>query len=371
MFNNGLEDSFILKIPENSAVSAGIEYACSAWEVAIALAGSSLTRNLATAYYATGFREEGFSNKAVTCSLFGGGVDQFGQQFGVMIFEMGCSGMGAMSNHDGLHAPNATWNPEANLADTEMFEHVWPILWLGRGVLKDGGGFGRRQGGASIESLYVVEHDLKHIESGNIGSLDNVSWWGIMGGYPASPRYKYAVVDTDYAERVAKQLPLPHSEGDDPANPDFATLLKGTLKRYPGQQSSTIYKRYDILQQTSGGGGGWGDPIERNPEDVIDDLVNGFTSEYTASNVYCVVWDPAAMKVDYEATEAKRRETRTKRLERGIPTKDYLKNEKKKIEAGIMPSVPKDMYNDCFERSEKFLREYKEFWELGDSFQGF
>lgn len=371
MFNNGMEDAFTLKIPENSCNNSGIEYACSAWAAAILSVSACVTRNLALSYYATGFREEGFACKAGTMAMLAGGIDQYGLPFAVLNFEMNCSGMGAQYNVDGLHASNAPWNPESNLSDSEMFEHIWPLIWLGREILMDGGGYGRKQGGASISSTYVIEHDIKFIESGAIGSMDKVPVWGMMGGYPTPTRYKHALVDTDYPERVAQQLPLPHGEGDDPADPEFARLLNGTLKRYPGQQSADQYKRYDILHQTSGGGGGWGDPIERNPEEVMRDVKMKFTSQRTAADIYCIVWDAQTMEVDFKATEAKRQKMRKKRLEQGIPAQEYKKGIRARIMAGDMPPVPKDTYNDCFSRSEKFLNEFKEFWELDDSFRGF
>ncbi|MGE5421797.1 MAG: hydantoinase B/oxoprolinase family protein, partial [Ignavibacteriales bacterium] len=371
MFNNGLEDSFTLNIPPNSCNNASIEYACSAWAAAILSVSACVTHNLAMAYYATGFREEGFAAKAGTMAILAGGIDQLGLPFAVMNFEMNCSGMGASYCQDGLHGCNAPWNPESNLTDSEMFEHVWPLIWLGRGIQMDGGGFGRHRGGASIESLYVIEHDVGFVESGAIGSMDKVPVWGMMGGYPAPTRYKYALVDTDYADRVANMSPLPHGEGEDPANPLFAELINGTLKRYPGQQSSDQYKRYDILHQFSAGGGGWGDPIERDPQAVADDVALKVTSLYTANNVYCVALDPDTLEVDFTKTEVLRKEMRKKRLGRGISVAEYKKQTREKILANDIQPVPKSTYNDCFSRSEKFLNEFKEYWNLVDEFRGF
>ncbi|MGI5912744.1 MAG: hydantoinase B/oxoprolinase family protein [Syntrophomonadaceae bacterium] len=368
MFNNGLEDSFELKIPENSYTNPDKEFACCAWEAAVQ-SMSALSQCISNSYYTMGYREEGISSQAMTGCLFAGGKDQYGNQFSVMNFEMTCSGMGAQSNLDGLHASHACWNPEANIADCEMLEHAWPLLWLGRGILKDGGGFGRKQGGSSVSSLYVVEH-VDQLESGSYGSNDYTVWNGMMGGYPAPARYRYCVIDTDYKERVDKQLPLPHGEGDDPTNPDFVKYLNGKLVRYPGQMSSDRFKRYSVLFMPGGGGGGWGDPLARDPEAVIYDIKMDFTSEWTAKNVYGIVWDPDTMKVDYAATEAKRQEMKNQRLQRGIPTKEYYEKERAKVLAGDIPPIPKKCLNECLKRSEKFMKEYREFWQLDDSFQG-
>lgn len=371
MYNNGMEDAFTVKLRENSCLNVGKEYACSIWASAGLTAAMNLTRCLAMAYYAMGYREEGFASKGGTGAILVGGIDQFGLPFGIMNFEMNCSGMGASHCLDGLHAAGAPWNPEANLSDAEMFEHVWPLIWLGRNLLKDGGGFGRKQGGTSISSLYVIEHDVKFIESGGMGSYEKCVGGSLMGGYPAHGRYKYALVDTDYKEKVMAMAPLPHGEGDDPANPEFAQLLKGTLKRYPAQHATDQYKRYDILHQFSHGGGGWGDPIERDPQAVVDDLKMDVISEYTARNIYCVAWNPETMEVDYQKTEALRREMRQKRLQRGIPVSEYKRWARERILAGDMPPVPKASYNDAFAHSEKFLKEFREYWNLPESFKGF
>jgi acetone carboxylase alpha subunit len=371
MFNNGLEDAFELIVPEDSNISAGIQYASSNWLTAITSVAASLTRNLGFAYYAMGFREEGLANKACMGALTCGGVTEAGQPWGGMNFEMACSGVGAQSNLDGPEASNAAWNPEGNLSDSEMLEHIWPLLWLGRGVALDGGGFGRKQGGSGMESLYVLEHNDPHFEAGSITSGDKVAWWGAMGGYPAGTRYKYSLINTDYKDKVDNMMSLPHNEGDDPANPDFAKLINGTLLRTPAQSASREYHKYDIIHHITGGGGGWGDPIERNPEDVVKDLKLKLTSSYTAANIYCVVWDPETMEVDIKATEEKRKEMREKRLKRGVPTAQFIEAERKKILSKEITPVPKEMYNDCFKKSQKFAKEYKEFWGLDDSFQGF
>ena len=371
MFNNGLEDAFTLKVREGACNAASIEFACSGFATAIASVGSSVTRNVAHSYFAMGYREEGFSNKAMTTPMSAGGVDQFGNQYGVLIFEMNCSGHGAMSNSDGLHAANAVWNPECNLSDAEMFEHVWPLMWLGRNILKDGGGYGRKQGGGCIESTFVVEHDIGFLESGANGSQDTVPLWGIMGGYPAPTRYKYIMVDSDYYDKIHQFKPIPHSEGDDPSDPDFSKMLNGNLKLYPAQQPADQFNRYDIIHQTSGGGGGWGDPIERDPQSVIDDIKMHFTSEWTAKNVYCVAWNQDTMEVDIPKTEEMRREMRKNRLNRGIPVSEYKQHIRNQILAGDIPKNPKETYNDCFKYSEKFLNEFRQYWSLDESFKGF
>jgi N-methylhydantoinase B/oxoprolinase/acetone carboxylase alpha subunit len=371
MYNEGMVDAFELNLPEDTVLNSGHEYACSAWLVAVQAVAGCLARTLGYSYYAAGFREEGMSGKAAQAARYAGGIDQFGNPFSVLVFEQAVSGGACNSQLDGLHVANAPWNPEVNMADCEMIELTWPIMWLGRRIQTDGHGYGRKRGGSPVSSLYVIEHDVKNIQSGGFGSTDKVVWWGAHGGYPAPARYNYALVDTDYKEKVDKQLPLPHGEGDDPHNIEFIKLLNGTVKEYPGQMASDMFERYDILHQTSGGSGGWGDPLSRIPQDVMNDLDLKFTSPYIAANVYGVVWDPKTMKVDEKATAAKRSEMKKQRLARSVPAQEFKEQQKIKVLAGKVPPVPKSSYNDSFTRSDKVLNLFREFYGLDENFTGF
>jgi N-methylhydantoinase B len=60
----------------------------------------------------------------------------------------------------------------------------------------------------------------------------------------------------------------------------------------------------------TGGGGGWGDPLERDPEKVRWDVVEGFVSLGAARDAYGVVLDADDMSIDRRATDALRAELR-------------------------------------------------------------
>ena len=53
----------------------------------------------------------------------------------------------------------------------------------------------------------------------------------------------------------------------------------------------------------SGGGGGVGDPLDREVESVRWDLMNGYISQKIARTVYGVVIDPESFVVDEERTQ--------------------------------------------------------------------
>jgi N-methylhydantoinase B len=62
-----------------------------------------------------------------------------------------------------------------------------------------------------------------------------------------------------------------------------------------------------ILFQQAGGGGGYGDPFDRNPEQVAREVKNGIISVYKAKELYGVVLHPETLELDKAGTEALRK----------------------------------------------------------------
>jgi len=65
-------------------------------------------------------------------------------------------------------------------------------------------------------------------------------------------------------------------------------------------------KKGDTYTVYSSGGGGWGNPLERDPAAVLDDVRNGYISLQAAEELYGVVIREG--EVDEGATEKLRRE---------------------------------------------------------------
>ena len=64
----------------------------------------------------------------------------------------------------------------------------------------------------------------------------------------------------------------------------------------------------NIIFAQSGAGGGWGNPLQRDPQRVMEDVRDGYVSPGAARNQYGVVIDQNTMAVDGDATAALRRE---------------------------------------------------------------
>ena len=64
----------------------------------------------------------------------------------------------------------------------------------------------------------------------------------------------------------------------------------------------------EVLVNCSGGGGGWGNPLKRDPEKVLEDIRNEYVSLASAREDYGVVIDPQTLTLDTEATATLRQE---------------------------------------------------------------
>ena len=71
-------------------------------------------------------------------------------------------------------------------------------------------------------------------------------------------------------------------------------------------------KRGDVFRHEQPGPGGWGDPLERDPERVLRDVRNEFVSVGAARDDYGVVIDVTSWTVDHPGTMKRREELRTR-----------------------------------------------------------
>jgi N-methylhydantoinase B len=91
----------------------------------------------------------------------------------------------------------------------------------------------------------------------------------------------------------------------------------------------------DVFAVTWQGGGGWGDPLERDPDAVVRDLAAGWVSEEVAKEIYGVI--AADGKADAAATAAQRKALRAKRI--GEPVSDESKFTRGKAIGSISESL--------------------------------
>jgi N-methylhydantoinase B len=231
------------------------------------------------------------------------GIDQWGEEFGTMNLDCMSGGIGAAPHRDGVDTGGQYWAPKAPIPNMEHNEQDYPILYLYRSEVPDTGGPGERRGGAGMDYCWKP-HKTEQIEnvfaaSGVLAPLSK----GISG-YPGGNGRFDVVHDSDVEERFA--------EGE--VTQDL-TELEGDFERLHSK-AHDVQRPDDVSVIRNGGTPGYGDPIERDPERVADDIERGLVTEAAANDIYGVVVerDGDEVAVLDDATEARRSEIRERRL---------------------------------------------------------
>ncbi len=171
--------------------------------------------------------------------------------------------------------------PITNMANTpiESIESDQPLLITKYGYMPDTAGAGEFRGGLGMIREYQVLADeaMVQIRSDRTKFLP----WGNRGGKPGSRTYSILNPDTDH-----KVLPS-----------KFLTWLK----------------KGDVYRLIQAGGGGYGDPLERDPDAVLEDYRQGKVTADHAAKEYGVAIDTEAEQVDMTSTDKRRNQMRKER----------------------------------------------------------
>ncbi len=93
---------------------------------------------------------------------------------------------------------------------------------------------------------------------------------------------------------------------------EIYNLAGGEARSMHSKFHGLAVKKDDVMAYYSPCGGGYGSPLERDPQKVLEDVLDGFLHPEHALNVYGVVLNPDAETVDLPATAAQRaRSTRS------------------------------------------------------------
>src|SRR5439155_9364111 len=196
-------------------------------------------------------------------------------------------------------------------------------LGLWRKINRDNHGYGRRRGGASVECAYMV-HGVPMFALGCMATGAKFPTIpGLFGGYgpPSTPVTVFRASSPEAVRKVMAERP--------DLVPDSAQQLHAS-RPFPGSyetrrptQSADFFCEGDLWVLQCGGGGGFGDPLERDPEAVVQDLREQLLTDWVARRVYHLVYDDELV-VDPEATRAAREAERAARLRRGRPYDEFV-----------------------------------------------
>jgi N-methylhydantoinase B len=270
LFNDGFYDLVDVRIPEGSLLKPKFPAPLSGRTHALGrifdILGGLLGQKTPEFLNAAGFSS--------SPHLMYSGFDKKGEWF--QLFQIGFGGIPGRPMGDGPDG-HSLWPGFTNVPN-EFLERYLPMRIDRYEALADSGGAGKHRGGNGIHMTYTF------LEPGMIAIHDDrwfIPPWGVNGGEPG--------------KRARKILERKNGEKITVGN----------------KQDDIIVEAGDQLHFITWGGGGWGDPLERDPALVALEIRRGLVTREGAREYGVVLADDG--QVDTAATDALRADIRSKR----------------------------------------------------------
>jgi len=186
-------------------------------------------------------------------------------------------GWGGRSWEDGESASVSVCQGDVRNAPIENMELKWPILVVSRALRQDSGGAGKHRGGLGLATRVrnLVEGRWTLVDRGR----KQYPPWGLWGGKAGAP---------------------PDSLLCLPQETEFKSI--NVVRHWVPADTEAIL--------ATAGGGGWGDPLDRAPEQVQTDAREGYISVPAAREQYGVVLDSDTLDIDSQGTTQLRTQLR-------------------------------------------------------------
>ena len=203
--------------------------------------------------------------------IFIGGVDPR-NNFPFLSVEPTCGGWGGFAGSDGADALINNVNGGFKDLPIEVFESKYPVSIFNYGFRQNSGGLGKFRGGVGLYREYTINTD------GFVSLWFERSVtpaWGLFGGKDGLP------------PNVNIKIP----------NEEEKNLLK---------TNGLQIKNGTVLTTYTGGGGGFEEPLERDPENVLDDVKNRYVTIEKAKEDYKISIT-SDLKIDQDSTDKLRK----------------------------------------------------------------
>ena len=363
--------------PKGSIYNPDNDFASYANIWAQSMAMNSVSFNsINRALFSRGYMEEAFATDGDWDGVQGGGELADGTPYGFTNFEyVGGVAQGAFCYRDGQPVTWAEWTQLCNIGNAEEFEYLIPTMfYLGRKIQSGFCGHGKFRGGLGQSSVHWIVDPGKRLgmSRGGAGtSMTAFTALGMSGGYPAPGCFHITARGTNLGELVANQHETPRDAVEIIDYAADGRMKVDNLQVWKYDPPELEMKNNDLWGNSTGAGSGWGDPIERRPEQVIEDINLDMINVKLARGLYGVVGTQDANGVwslDAAATQKRRTEIRAERKAKALPAKEWWKKQRAKVldHAFIEPVV--DMYRGSMS-FPKFDREFRNFWQLPQKFQ--
>ncbi|MEV5543751.1 hydantoinase B/oxoprolinase family protein [Saccharopolyspora shandongensis] len=244
-------------------------------------------------------RTQGVWGDSWTGGISAGTTDD-GEYFVLFNMDGGGMGAGAQPDRDGLDCAGMMTQVNNMLPDVEMNEMLYPVLYLWKQLNLDSAGHGAHRGGLGLRFAWAL-HGAQEVMQTVFAPSAQVVADGFGGGLPGGGSGHEVWRQTDVARLLADgRVPTPD------------TLSAANQELLAINQQSVRVRAGDVFVQWIAGGGGYGDPLLRDPQLVAADVRDGYVTGETAQRTYGVIVTDGT--VDEAATRRARTALRQERL---------------------------------------------------------
>lgn len=264
--NEGQFRPLTVKVPDGTVVSARRPAACGWWARTTSTSIDMIFHSLAAALPES--IPAGHFGDVPMCLI--NGIDRAGRRF--VIFDPIPGGHGGRSFEDGPSATVCFHEGDTPDIPVEVQELMFPILVQESALDADSGGAGRYRGGLGYRRIFRMLSEASQVQL-NIDRYGCLPW-GLAGGRPGAPNRAFL------REGSQAEWQLVLKQDGIAAGPEVEIMVCG------------------------GGGGGWGDPLDRDAEAVLADVLEERVSRASAERDYGVLITDSG--IDFAATQALR-----------------------------------------------------------------
>ena len=187
------------------------------------------------------------------------------------------AGQGGRFDGDGESAIGFFWGPFTDAGETEDMDSRLPHFVLSRAIDRNNHGYGKFRGGASLVEISTACGDPGCFLN-SWGSADKISHNpGIMGGYMGPPNPRIVIEGSDLLDKARAGGEVDLHMADLMAK----RSVDGTWRIESSGQPTEKFAEGDLMIFTMGGGGGYGDVLERDPAAIQRDVDDGMIDPHS------------------------------------------------------------------------------------------
>jgi len=273
--NEGCFRPMSVQVPEGTFLDPRYPAACALWpapatsipDLIIRATSEALPNRVWAGHFGDSFSTMIYGHNPKTRKWFISGWPNAGG-FGGTAFWDGNSALHSMALGDTYNLP------------IEREEAKYPLMYERLELIRDSGGPGKHRGGLGARRDIRVLADVGLISTGDRSR--HTPAWGLFGGIRGTPR----------------------------GTPNVTVVLRKNGKEEVWHKVTNLtVKAGELFSTRPGGGGGYGNSFERDPQLVRADVINGYISLEGARDDYGVFIEQHTYEIDEGKTKSAREKT--------------------------------------------------------------